>query len=213
MKYDAIIISDLHLGAKISQLKKIQLLLSEINTRILIINGDLLNSYGRLSLQEWLILKTILSGDYYVIWVKGNHDEDLAELIGGLFHVTVVDKYILNDILIIHGHQFDEFILQKPTLTLIVDWIYNLLQRFDLSDWATHWKTFIKINTSAAHKIERESIKMAVELNCFAACCGHTHIACHSNKNRISYFNSGSFVVKKCSYITIKDKEVKLNFI
>src|ERR1035437_3413841 len=143
---DAIIISDLHLGADICQANPLAAFLENLleppvdqrRPARLIINGDVFDSidFRRLKKNHWKVLSLIrhLSDKLEVIWIAGNHDGP-ADIISQLLGVTVVDHYILHSgtqkILIIHGHAFDDFIEEHPILTWLADGIYWALQKVD----------------------------------------------------------------------------------
>jgi UDP-2,3-diacylglucosamine pyrophosphatase LpxH len=141
--YDALILSDLHLGSINSQAKSLRRLLDDlveqkISTARLILNGDLFDSidFRRLNKNHWKVLSLLrkLSDQIEIIWLCGNHDGS-AEIISHLLGVTVKDEFVLESgeqkILILHGHQFDDFIDAHPVLTWVGDLIYFFLQKID----------------------------------------------------------------------------------
>ena len=140
---DAVIISDLHLGSDNCQAKSLGTFLERIadgqlQTQRLILNGDVFDSidFRRLKKNHWKVLSLIrkLSDHIEIIWLCGNHDGS-AEIISHLLGVTVKDEYVLHtgdrQVLILHGHVFDEFIDSHPILTWMADVVYYLLQQID----------------------------------------------------------------------------------
>src|SRR5262249_43671454 len=120
--YDAIVLSDLHLGSANCQAKSICQLLRQVadgslNTDRIILNGDVFDSFDfrRLNKNHWKVLSLLrkLSDQCEIIWISGNHDGS-AEIVSHLLGVTVKDDYVLRSgdkqIFILHGHQFDDFI-------------------------------------------------------------------------------------------------------
>src|SRR6185369_1798331 len=98
MNYDAIIISDVHLGAYNCQTSLLLNFLEkihnkEIKTDKLIIDGDLFDSFNsRLNKDQWKVLGKLrsISNDLQLIWIKGNHDSytsasTVAHIIGAEF--------------------------------------------------------------------------------------------------------------------------------
>ena len=125
-RLDALIISDIHLGSDNCEAKAAAALLQDIldgriNTRRLIINGDVFDSidFRRLKKTHWKVLSQIrhLSDKLEVVWIVGNHDGS-AEIISHLLGVQVVEQFILESgdrrLLVIHGHQYDDFIQDHP---------------------------------------------------------------------------------------------------
>jgi len=221
--FDAIILSDIHLGSDNCQAKYLCDLLEslaegEMHAARLILNGDVFDSIDlrRLKKTHWKVLSLLrkLSDDLDIIWICGNHDGS-AEIISHLLGVSVKEEYILHSgerqILLLHGHIFDEFLDDHPVLTWFGDLIYWLLQRLDRTHTFAKWakkssKTFLR----CAKRIEEKSIEYARKKHCTAVCCGHTHHV-HADETRdISYFNSGCWTELPCTYLTVKEGQVQV---
>src|SRR5262249_42563201 len=138
-----------------------------------------------------------------------------AEIVSHLLGVTVKDEYVLRSgdrrILILHGHQFDDFIDAHPILTWIGDVIYLLLQRIDRTHYFAKLakkgsKTFLR----CARKIAYGSRGYASQRNCQAVCCGHTHHAVTENSDTVLYYNSGCWTEIPCTYLTVMDGAIDL---
>src|SRR5262245_21265091 len=141
--HDAIVVSDIHLGADNCQAKRMCKLLEDLlhgnlHAHKLIVNGDVFDSidFRRLKKSHWKVLSLIrkLSDRIETIWICGNHDGS-AEIVSHLLGTQVMDEYILRTgaerILILHGHRFDEFLDAHPVMTWVGDQVYFLLQRLD----------------------------------------------------------------------------------
>jgi UDP-2,3-diacylglucosamine pyrophosphatase LpxH len=122
--YDVIIISDLHLGSEISRACEAIELLRSLSFRKLILLGDIFCdlNFRRLNKEHWRFLSYIrkLSNPKRgvdVVWVEGNHDCGLAEVMSHLVGVPVYKEYSWEAAgeryLAIHGHQFDNFIIKN----------------------------------------------------------------------------------------------------
>jgi UDP-2,3-diacylglucosamine pyrophosphatase LpxH len=222
--YDAVIISDLHLGSDNCQARRLGEFLERIEsgaieTARLILNGDVFDSidFRRLRKNHWKVLSLVrkLSDQIDIIWLCGNHDGS-AEVISHLLGVTVRDDYVLHSgeqrILILHGHIFDEFIDAHPVLTWLGDVIYWLLQRLDSSHRFAKWakkgsKTFLR----CAQKIEEKSVELARRKKCTAVCCGHTHHAAVNRARAVPYYNSGCWTESPGTYLTVVAGRVQLH--
>jgi UDP-2,3-diacylglucosamine pyrophosphatase LpxH len=213
---DAIIISDLHLGAEMSQAKRAARLLSDLPaTRHLILAGDVLeSSETRLKRQHWSVLSLLrqLSDVTKLVWVKGNHDDD-AESVAHLVGAEFVDEFIFpsgdKDCLVIHGHQYDDFLDKHPITTAFADAAYLALQKMDhrLAQMAKRSsKTFLR----CCDKVKIGALTYANEKDCNVVICGHTHHA-EVLQGNISYYNTGCWVEQVCHYLTVKRGEVKLH--
>ena len=221
--YDAVVISDIHLGSDNCQAKNLVHFLESVRrgpmvVRKLILNGDVFDSidFRRLKKHHWKILSELrkLSDEIEVVWINGNHDGP-AEVVSHLLGVECADEIVVESggrrILVLHGHRFDEFIARYPFITWVADRVYNLLQRLDKSHDFAKWakrksKTFLR----CAEKIEADAIRYAAKLGCDAVCCGHAHLPVANTSGPVHYFNSGCWTEKPCHYLTVRDGAIEL---
>ena len=101
--YKAIIVSDLHLGTKDSKADEFIEFLEQHPTELLILNGDIIDSWALNRGSKWKkkhtkalskLLK--LSNKIQIIWIRGNHDEFLSEFIGDHFGgIQIREDYTL----------------------------------------------------------------------------------------------------------------------
>src|ERR1700679_2047442 len=98
--YDTLILSDLHLGSEISRASDVLELLKSARFRRLILLGDIFNdlNFRRLKKEHWEFLSHIrkLSNPkrgVEVVWVEGNHDLGLSDLMSHLVGVPVYQHY------------------------------------------------------------------------------------------------------------------------
>ena len=222
---DAVIVSDVHLGSSNCQAKELSRLLEQIAegavpTERLILNGDVFDSFDfrRLSKSHWKVLSLIrkLSDQIEIIWICGNHDGS-AEVVSHLLGVTVKDEYIFHsggrDVLVLHGHTFDDFLDAHPVLTWIGDCIYALLQWIDRSHTIARAakrgsKTFVR----CARKVADGATAYARKMACDVVCCGHTHFAtvAASRGGGVEYFNSGCWTECPCTFLTVARGDVRM---
>jgi len=220
---DAVIVSDIHLGADNCEAKPLANLLEailagDIATRSLIINGDVFDSidFRRLRKTHWKILSLIrhLSDKIEVVWIAGNHDGS-ADIISHLLGVDVVNEYLLvsggRKMLILHGHQFDDFIDDHPVLTWLADGIYWALQQIDRTHYVARLaKRRSKIFVHAVEKIERGALALAKQRGCQAVICGHTHHSAARESGPVHYYNSGCWTERPSAYLTVCNGVVEL---
>jgi UDP-2,3-diacylglucosamine pyrophosphatase LpxH len=222
--FDAIILSDIHLGSKNCQAKNLVRFLEmmadgEIVTSHLVLNGDVFDSidFRRLNKSHWKVLSLIrkLSDRIDITWISGNHDGS-PELISHLLGVTVKDESVLRsggrEILFLHGHRFDDFIDAHPILTWIGDRIYHFLQWLDKThSFAKLAKKGSKTFLRCAQKIEDGAIEYARKKGCDTVCCGHTHHAVAKDDLPIPYYNSGCWTELPCRYLTVRASQIELH--
>lgn len=222
---DAIIISDVHLGSNICQSKKLQKFLDNLPpTSSLIINGDLFDSlnFKRLQRSHWKILNSLrdISKHTNLIWVRGNHDyecADISHLIGAEFVNEFQFVSSRNIIMVLHGDIFDKFISQYPICTKIADQIYRLIQRYDAYFNTEYYYSGLAKRKSKVFLRSTEQIceraKIYAELhNADSIICGHTHFPVINTTGNIPYYNCGSWTEQNCSYISIKNGSIDLNY-
>src|SRR5262245_16697450 len=125
---DTLIISDLHLGSEISRSADALRLLEDTRFKRLILLGDIFAdlNFRRLTKEHWEFLSCIrrLSNPRRrkeVVWVEGNHDHGLSDVMSHLVGIPVYQQYSWEyrgvRHLAIHGHQFDGFQINNHRLS------------------------------------------------------------------------------------------------
>src|SRR5260370_40203659 len=138
--FDTVIISDLHLGSEISRAGDALEFLTSIQSRRLILLGDIFAdlNFRRLTKEHWKFLGYIrkLSNPKHeveVVWVEGNHDVGLTEVMSHLVGIPVCQEYAWDYAgkrhLAIHGHQFDTFAIKNFRLSHFGQLVYLWLQK------------------------------------------------------------------------------------
>src|SRR5215469_14862027 len=138
---DTIIISDLHLGSEVGRASAALSMLKSASFNRLILLGDIFSdlNFGRLKKEHWRFLGYIrkLSNpkrDVEVVWVEGNHDRGLSQLMSHLVGIRVYQEYVWDyggiRHLAIHGHQFDRFVSRNRVLSSFLSALHLALQRF-----------------------------------------------------------------------------------
>lgn len=221
--YDAVVISDIHLGSDNCQAKYLVHFLEQVRrgpmrARQLILNGDVFDSidFRRLKKHHWGILSELrkLSDTLEVVWINGNHDGP-AEIVSHLLGVRCADEFVVESggrrVLMLHGHRFDEFIARYPLLTRTADRLYNFLQRIDRSHYfAKQAKKRSKTFLRCAAKVMAGAARYAHKRGYDAVCCGHTHLPTADTTGPVPYYNSGCWTEKPCHYLTVLDGEVSV---
>jgi UDP-2,3-diacylglucosamine pyrophosphatase LpxH len=221
--FDALIISDLHLGSENCQARALIRFLDDLHdgrtaARRLILNGDVFDSidFRRLKKHHWKVLSLIrkLSDAIDIVWITGNHDGP-AEVVSHLLGVEVRDELVLRTgdryVLVHHGHRFDTFIDDHPVLTWLADSIYRVLQWMDPSHrFARAAKHTSKTFLRCAAKIEARSVEYAKKLGCDAVCCGHTHLPAARETEGVAYYNGGSWTERPCHYLAVRAGQVEV---
>ncbi|MFZ3343404.1 MAG: metallophosphoesterase family protein [Terriglobales bacterium] len=223
--YDTLILSDLHLGADMSHAREALRVLEENRYRRLILLGDIFAdlNFGRLKKEHWKFLGYIrkLSNPkrhVEVIWVEGNHDHGLTEIMSHLVGVRVYQEYQWNYLglrhIAVHGHQFDSFVVKNVRLNY---WFGTLLY-LQLQKWDSKKKMLTRFLDRLGTRWQRLSEKVADGAlahanHCHAAriFCGHTHVALHRNCEGCDYFNCGAWIDERLTYITVAEEGVQIH--
>ena len=222
---DTLILSDLHLGADMSRAREALRVLEEIRYRRLILLGDIFAdlNFGRLKKEHWKFLGYIrkLSNPkrgVEVVWVEGNHDLGLAEVMSHLVGVRVYREYHWNYLglrhIAVHGHQFDGFSVKNVQISY---WfgtlLYLQLQKWDFKNKAIT-RFLDRLGTSWQRLSEKVAAGALAHAKHHAAArifCGHTHVALHRHADGADYYNCGAWIDEHLTYITVGEEGVKIH--
>lgn len=222
-QFDTIIVSDLHCGSRLLEAKKFLTVIKNIKFKRLILLGDIFSdlNFSRLIGDHWKILSYIRKlsnpkNGVEVIWVYGNHDEDLTEVMSHLVGVEVLDRYVwhYNDKICValHGHQFDPTLSKWSRLGKVLGWWHLQLQKTPfiykhLSRWIDSLFSYVQ---NISEIIKNRAIVYATLHGYNVICCGHTHEALYFLKDNVEYFNSGCWVKNECSFIGFHDGIIEI---
>jgi len=219
LKY--VILSDLHLGSGVCQHIKLISLLKNINTETLVLNGDIIDidHLKRLSKKDWKILSLLrkLSKNTHIVYIRGNHDSKIADIISDLLGFEFKNNYdfICNEkkFHILHGDEFDSFITNFPLITEIATGIYYYIQLLSpkKQELARVLKRRSKNFIKSCEMTKRKAEALAKEKGYDYIVAGHCHSAFFSPNS--PYINSGCFTELDCSYIEISDDNIRLKYI
>jgi UDP-2,3-diacylglucosamine pyrophosphatase LpxH len=221
---DTLILSDVHLGSEVSHARAAVHMLEGQSFRRLILLGDIFSdlNFRRLKKEHWQFLGYIrkLSNPkrgVEVVWVEGNHDAGLTNVMSHLVGVKVYQEYVWDydgkKHLAVHGHQFDRFIVNNILLSHVGTALHLLLQKLDLKG-----KPFARFADRANTSWLRLSKKVCAGALLHARFrgaqrifCGHTHEATHCEKDGIDYYNTGSWTDEKLTFVTVGEEGVKIH--
>jgi UDP-2,3-diacylglucosamine pyrophosphatase LpxH len=222
--YDTLILSDLHLGSDTSRAGDATRVLKDNLFRRLILLGDIFAdlNFRRLTKEHWKFLGYIrkLSNpkrNIEVVWVEGNHDHGLTDVMSHLVGVRVFEEYAWEfegiRHLAIHGHQFDRVLAKRLRLNYFGTLLYLQLQKLDLKGKPLA-RLIDRLNTRwlrMSEKVASGALSHARLRKADRIFCGHTHEAMHEQRDGVDYFNTGGWVDSKPSYITIDASGVQIH--
>lgn len=220
----SIIISDIHLGSKVCQSKKLKDFLSiieeeKVQCDELIINGDFFDSldFRRLKDSHWKILSKMrsIAKSKKTIWIRGNHDGSL-DIISHLIGIEFKNEYFFKSgnkkVLVLHGDIFDSFISKYQILTKVADKVYRFIQMLYGGKKLAYMvkrnsKTFLRCSDQVKNKAKSYAKLNNVDI----ICCGHTHFAeIEKNDSGPIYCNSGCWTDEVCNYTVIDKGQISL---
>jgi UDP-2,3-diacylglucosamine pyrophosphatase LpxH len=231
MKYKTVFISDIHLGSFNSNPEKIMDFLKENEFEKIYLVGDIVDLWAIKRKVHWKtkhnkfvqkILK--LSKTIPIIYIVGNHDIELQAFVGENFgNIQIKERDIYNDILVIHGHQFDGPLKALKWIYWLGNWSYNALlwinkhfeiiyklfskKEFSLS---YYMKSKVKHIVSKITQFETLLVTEAGLENCKMVICGHIHISDDRMINDIRYMNCGCCTEYSSCIVEKEDGEFQL---
>ncbi len=223
-RFDTVIVSDLHLGSDVSRASAALQMLRSLSFARLILLGDIFCdlNFRRLKKEHWQFLSYIrkLSNPkrgVEVVWVEGNHDQGLSELMSHLVGVEVFQEYTWEYCglrhLAIHGHQFDSFVLGNFRLSKFCTQLYLQLQKLDgrqkrIARFFDHLDTrWLRLS----NKVAAGAMAHAEAKRIDRVFCGHTHEASRHSRDRVEYFNTGSWTQAAATFVTVDEQGVQIH--
>jgi UDP-2,3-diacylglucosamine pyrophosphatase LpxH len=180
MRYQAIIVSDLHLGTKDSKAEEFIEFLEEHPTDLLILNGDIIDGWALNRGAKWkkqhtkVISKLLqLSNKTQIIWIRGNHDEFIQDFIGthlGRIEIKedyrlTIQRWVEGDIFrnesyyIFHGDVVDVFITKYKWLSKIGAIGYDFA--LTLNRWYNRYRKWRKLPYQSISQKIKGGVKAA----------------------------------------------------
>jgi len=222
--YDTLILSDVHLGSELSRARDALDVLESHRFRRLILLGDIFAdlNFRRLTSEHWMFLTHIrkLSNPkrrVEVVWVEGNHDHGLANLMSHLVGVPVYQRYVWEydgkRHLAVHGHQFDRFVSRNLLISRVGEQLFYWIQQLD-SNSKRFSRSLDRLNTRwlrLSDKVAAGAIQYARAGHCERVFCGHTHAALSTVCDGVEYYNSGSWVDPRATFLTINQHGVEIH--
>ncbi len=220
---DIVVISDVHLGTYGCHAKELLKYLKNINPKILILNGDIIDiwQFSKSYFPEdhlkviRKILKFVTDG-VQVYYLTGNHDELLRRFVDfnmGNFHL--VNKLVINlngkKAWFFHGDVFDVTMQHSKwlaklgavgydTLILINNFTNWMLAKMGKKKYSfsQRIKASVKEAVKFVNQFEQTAAELAIEKGYHYVVCGHIHQSKIRNisneRGSVVYLNSGDWV-------------------
>ena len=180
MKYQTIIISDLHLGTKDSKAEEFIEFIEKHPTELLILNGDIIDGWALNRGAKWkkyhtkVISKLLkLSNKTKIVWIRGNHDEFIQEFIDSSFgNIEIKEDYILefsehveydmwkrHCFYVFHGDVVDVFITKYKWISKIGSVGYDFA--LWLNRWYNRYRKWRNLPYQSISQKIKEGVKQA----------------------------------------------------
>lgn len=236
MKYTSLFISDIHIGMNNTNISKILEVLHENEFDNIFLIGDIIDFWALRRKFAWSedantfiqkIFRAARKG-VQIIYIIGNHDEFLYKFEGQSFgSITIKEKHVHQtltgeQILLIHGHQFDGVVKCNKWLqhlgSILYEWLlaanvkFNLLRHklgFGYWSLSKYLKNKTKEVVNYVSSWENTLITYAEAQNVNSVMCGHIHTPA-LKPGKINYYNCGDFVEHSSFFVETLDGEIKL---
>jgi UDP-2,3-diacylglucosamine pyrophosphatase LpxH len=214
-------ISDIHLGSRECRADLVLDFLRRVQMEQLFLVGDVIDIWSLRRSFYWPqihndVLRTILGKTKHgtrVIYVPGNHDEQLREICGSRFgnleiHREYVHTTLRNlKLLVLHGDEFDGAVKCSPWLTALGSGLYDVTlganrlvnafrSRFGYPYWslAGYLKSRVGNAMKYVHGFERAAAEAARRRGVDGVVCGHIHRPEIVDLDGVLYCNDGDWV-------------------
>jgi len=224
--FRTIVLSDLHLGTAGSKAREATDFLKYHSCQKLILNGDIIDGWQLRQHGVWkkkhtaffkVVLKQIVHHDTKVIYLRGNHDDFLDQVltlqVGRNFRIQ--RDYILSSasaagvrrFYITHGDVFDSITSHMKWLAYLGDlgytwllWVNKFYNQYRAWRGLAYYslsqtvKQRIKSAVSYISDFEEKLTELARARHCDGIICGHIHQPAIRQINGLTYMNSGDWV-------------------
>lgn len=215
----ALILSDLHLGSPLfDDRAEIVYLITSNEFDEIILLGDIFDAWEKNFHSIMIEYKSIIDAiwsmsiEKKVVFVIGNHDPSMSEIIHHFPLVKLFDVYPFQNGVMIHGHQFDDLILKYSWLARFLfkfQWLSERLFKFNLKAYfrelyhSISMKKQKKYYNSLVLDIEKEAVEKYKQYKYVVM--GHTHFPKMVKGEKTKYVNAGDWIHNR-SYITYESE-------
>ena len=230
--YRTIVLSDLHLGISNAHPREVIHFLRRHTCDTLILNGDIIDGWQLAKSGKWkkkhtaffrLIMKWLSSTDTRIIYLRGNHDDFLDEVVPlEIGNFSIVRSHIHESFgkryYVVHGDIFDSVTTQLKWIAKLGDVGYTFL--LWLNKHYNHYRTRRGLPYYSLSQVVKNKVKQAVSFvtdfettlcsvarseECEGVICGHIHQPANKAIDGIHYLNSGDWVETLSAVVETED--------
>ena len=216
-QFDAVVVSDLHLGARNARTDDFLRFLASLRTDRLVLAGDLFDSpqLRGLTTRHVKVLESLrrLSRQAEVIWIRGNHDPD-PEWFAAVFDLRAHDEWLLEvddrTYLVCHGHEWDKALNWPAWIVGSAEFVYRGCQLLDRSHLLARYlkrksKWFCKVVDGLRTKAVSAARRRALD----GVIVGHSHVASDMYLDGVHYVNCGCWTERPSGFVGIRRGQVR----
>ncbi|MEX0966284.1 MAG: UDP-2,3-diacylglucosamine diphosphatase [Bacteroidia bacterium] len=219
--YKTIVISDLHLGTNGSKAEELVAFLRKFRCSNLILNGDIIDGWQLKKYGAWKkkhtaffrqVLKMIEKDNTRVIYLRGNHDDFLDQVIPfQVGNFSIQREFIYescgNKYLVVHGDVFDAVMNNLKWIAKLGDigytfllWLNKLYNQYRSYRGLPYYslsqqiKLRVKSAVNFISDYEKQLAEVAKAQRCNGIICGHIHQPAIKQFPGVLYLNSGDWV-------------------
>lgn len=235
--FRTIVLSDIHLGIRNSHVREAVRFLKEHSCDTLILNGDIIDGWQLRKSGKWkkrhtsffrLLMKWLSATDTKVIYLRGNHDDFLDEVLPMQLGNFTLDRTYIHEsfgkrYFVVHGDIFDSVTTKLKWIARLGDsgytfllWMNRHYNRFRRSRGLPYYslsqivKHKVKKAVSFMSDYESELCAVASAERCDGVICGHIHQPANKYIDGIHYLNSGDWVETLSALVETTEGEWKI---
>jgi UDP-2,3-diacylglucosamine pyrophosphatase LpxH len=233
----SVFVSDVHLGSPDCRADELLRFLESIEVDYLFLVGDIVDFWSLRRSLYWPeahneVLRTLLAmarEGTKIIYIPGNHDENIREFCGSLFgNVSIRRRYVHSTVdgrefLVMHGDEFDSAVKCSRWLARFGATAYDFMMRINrgvnFSRRALglrHWSlaTYLKLRLPNAVRyveaFEHAAAQAALSRNLAGIVCGHIHRPGLRQIDGILCCNDGDWVESCTALVETMSGELSL---
>lgn len=215
-RFETVILSDLHLGARNARTNQILQFLHWVRTERLILAGDVFDTPSPCSLDEGCLrvidALAAFSGKHELVWLRGNHDpaERCVSQWDAVFREEMVIDVGGRPYVVCHGHTWDKAMELPAWIISGADAIYHFAQRLDSSHrLARRLKRSCKFFCRSVRMLQDRAVAVARQQGLCGVILGHSHVAHNAHVDGVHYLNCGCWTEMPSSFVGIRNSQAR----
>lgn len=211
-RFDTVILSDLHLGARNARTGQILEFLDWVKADRLILAGDVFDTPTLRRLNEGCLRVIDVLGEFSrkheLVWLRGNHDPVEARV--PQWNAITREEMIVEvggrPYYVCHGHTWDRAMELPAWIINGADAIYHLAQRIDPSHrLARRLKRSCKLFCRSVRMIQDRAVAVARQQGLCGVILGHSHVAHNTHVDGVHYLNAGCWTETPSAFVGIRN--------